>query len=315
MAHTGLLMPHAEARYDDGELKWPNEIDLPLITLGATVDGAFKQALADAIDPFGNLDKNEGVVSRTRCVTRTCPTTPCSSTTRTARNPDDWEFHRPWAYPQYSEFESGGGNTEVPTPTETYDPSKSGNDPNDIVGPAVAYKPMRPGPYPEGTTPDQVFFRTDAPVDRDGRAAVRIRADALADRPAQRAVHREGTTPAQPARRPGAVLRLSHRPDRESHRVRDAVQPGRRPRLRLPDLGLEPRRRDRRDRHATSSTSCRWRRPGSTATAGSEVRSPCSCTTSIRRRRRSSSCRRRTKPATEGANGQHADDAELGGES
>jgi hypothetical protein len=28
---------------------------------------------------------------------------------------------------------------------------------------------MRPGPYPEGTTPDQVFFRTDAGFDADGR--------------------------------------------------------------------------------------------------------------------------------------------------
>jgi hypothetical protein len=28
---------------------------------------------------------------------------------------------------------------------------------------------MRPGPYPEGTTPDQVFFRTVAPVDREAR--------------------------------------------------------------------------------------------------------------------------------------------------
>jgi hypothetical protein len=29
---------------------------------------------------------------------------------------------------------------------------------------------MRPGPYPEGTRPDQVFFRTDAGVDAQGRA-------------------------------------------------------------------------------------------------------------------------------------------------
>jgi len=84
--------------------------------------------------------------------------------------PDDWEFHRPWAYPRFSGFEHNGDNTGIPTPTETYDPSKSGNDPDDVVGPAVAYKPMRPGPYPEGTTPDQVFLRTDAPVDREGRA-------------------------------------------------------------------------------------------------------------------------------------------------
>ena len=32
---------------------------------------------------------------------------------------------------------------------------------------------MRPGPYPEGTTPDQVFFRTDAGVDAEGRRCIR----------------------------------------------------------------------------------------------------------------------------------------------
>jgi hypothetical protein len=28
---------------------------------------------------------------------------------------------------------------------------------------------MRPGPYPEGTTPDEVFFRTDAGLDAEAR--------------------------------------------------------------------------------------------------------------------------------------------------
>ncbi len=171
LAHTGLLMPHAEQRYpDNGELKWPNEIDLPLVTLGATVDGAFRQALADAIDPFGNLDRAGDVV-----VVHSVrdPMYPyygvmqfhADDTPTHQHLPDDWEFHRPWAYPSTSEFESGGTNTEMPTQTETYDPSKC-----DGSGPAGAYKPMRPGPYPEGTTPDQVFFRTDAGHDAAGRA-------------------------------------------------------------------------------------------------------------------------------------------------
>jgi hypothetical protein len=170
LAHTGLLMPHAEQRYpDNGELKWPNEIDLPLITLGATVDGSFKQALADAIDPFGNLDRNEGVVVSHSVRDPNDPYYPvlqyhADDSPAEPHPPDDWEFHRPWAYPQYSEFEQGGHNSTVPTPTETYDPSKG-----DPAGPAVAYKPMRPGPYPEGTTPDEVFFRTSAGFSAEGR--------------------------------------------------------------------------------------------------------------------------------------------------
>jgi hypothetical protein len=170
LAHTGLLMPHAEQRYaDNGELKWPNEIDLPLITLGATIDGAFKQALADAIDPFGNIDRNEGVVVSHSVRDPNSPYYPvlqyhADDSPAKRHPPDDWEFRRPWAYPQYSEFEQGGINTPVPTPTETYDPSKC-----DPAGPAVAYKPMRPGPYPEGTTPDEVFFRTNGGFNAEGR--------------------------------------------------------------------------------------------------------------------------------------------------
>jgi hypothetical protein len=171
LARTGLLLPHAEARYpDNGELMWPNEIDLPLITLGATIDGAFKQALADAIDPFGNLDKKQGVVVSHSVRDPNYPYYPVLRYHADSSTPDDWEFHRPWAYPRFSEFEQNGVDVEIATPTETYDPSTSGNDANDVVGPASAYKPMRPGPYPEGTTPDQVFFRTDAPVDVEGRA-------------------------------------------------------------------------------------------------------------------------------------------------
>ena len=53
----------------------------------------------------------------------------------------------------------------MPTPTETYDPSKCHNP----SGPPGPFKPMRPGPYPEGTTPDQVFFRTTAEFSAEGR--------------------------------------------------------------------------------------------------------------------------------------------------
>lgn len=177
LAHTGILMPHAEARYpDNGELKWPNEIDVPLITLGATIDGTFAQALADAMDPFGNLDKNEGLVTSHSVRDPAMPYYPVlqyhaddhPNDPQHRHLPDDWEFRRPWAYPRYSEFEQGGTNTAGPTPTETYNPNACTPPP----GPPPlnpAYKPMRPGPYPEGTTPDQVFFRTAAGFDAAGR--------------------------------------------------------------------------------------------------------------------------------------------------
>ena len=167
MAHTGVFMPHDEQRYaDNGELMWPNEIDLPLITLGATIDGTFKQALADAIDPFGAVDSNQGVVVSHSVRDGNMPYYPVLQFHADGSPADEWEYHRPWAYPAISERESGGANTEVPTPTETYDPSKCHNQP----GPAGPFRPMRPGPYAEGTTPDQVFFRTTAGFSADGRS-------------------------------------------------------------------------------------------------------------------------------------------------
>lgn len=166
MTHTGILMPHAEQRYDDGELRLPNEIDLPLITLGATVDGAFQQALADAIDPLGHLDTNMDVVVSHSVRDPNYPYYPTLQYHADGSEPTDWEYRRPWAYPASSKWESNGLNVEIPTPTETYLPRATDN-----TGPNAAYKPMRPGPYPEGTTPDQVFFRTDEAVNEDGRTA------------------------------------------------------------------------------------------------------------------------------------------------
>jgi hypothetical protein len=170
MAHTGILLPHGEQRYENGELRLPNEIDLPLITLGGTVDGAFLQALADAIDPLGNLDQNQGVIVSHSVRDPRLPFYPVLQYHANGHRADDWEYHRPWAYPETSEFEDNGQNSEIPTPTETYDPSKPDDQaPADDPAPAGPFKPMRPGPYPEGTTPDQVFFRTDAGVDAEGR--------------------------------------------------------------------------------------------------------------------------------------------------
>jgi hypothetical protein len=163
LAHTGFYAPHSEQHYDDnGELRLPNEIDLPLITLGGTVDGAFRAALAAAIDPFGNLDDSQSAIGDSHSVRDpNYPYYPVERLHQTASGTvdsvDAWEFKRPWAYPQ---VDPDGGTT----PTETYEPHAS-----DSGAPPGAYKPLRPGPYPVGTMPD-VFFRLDAPVDASVRS-------------------------------------------------------------------------------------------------------------------------------------------------
>ena len=172
LAHTGFFAPHSEQHYDGGELRLPSELDIPLITLGGTVDSAFRQALAAAIDPLGNLDRDQSPIGTSHSVLD--PNYPYYPVLRLHLNaggtvetpPEAWEFRRPWAYPNLSLLaRAGKDDTLIPTRTETYDPSKS-----DPIAAAGAYKPLRPGPYPIGAMPD-VFFRTNIPVDGEARSA------------------------------------------------------------------------------------------------------------------------------------------------
>jgi hypothetical protein len=175
MAHTGIHIPHGEQRYsDNGELRLPDEIDLPLITLGGTVDAAFMAALNDAIDPFGNLDSDTSVIVGHSVHDANYPYYPVLRY-RPGEKPDwePWEYHRPWAYPTISELSTDGEhNTPVQTPTELYSPYACDRDAvSDRGVPIRSRKPTRPGPYLEGTTPDEVFFRTDAGHHDGGRMA------------------------------------------------------------------------------------------------------------------------------------------------
>ena len=174
LAHTGFLLPHSGQTYsDNGELRLPNEIDIPLITLGGTVDAAFRAALAAAFDPLGNLDQNQDVIGAGHPIPDASypfyPVLKYSDLTASSSFAG-FEYHRPWAYPTTSVV--GSGNMATPTPTETYNPQAifgahaatiSGNVP-------TSYKPLRAGPYPVGTMPD-VLFRLGAPVDPEVRLA------------------------------------------------------------------------------------------------------------------------------------------------
>src|SRR5438270_9379948 len=126
LAHTGYISPHAEQFYPDGELRLPNEIDEPLVTLGGTVDGAFRAALAAAFDPFGNLDTDQDVIGAGHSVSD--PNYPYYPVLRYHADGtyEGWEFHRPWAWPSESPVERPGmSDTTMTTPTETYSPLSS----------------------------------------------------------------------------------------------------------------------------------------------------------------------------------------------
>jgi hypothetical protein len=166
LAHTGFFLPHARQTYPGGELRLPDEIDMPLITLGQTVDATFRAALADAFDPFANLDQQQGVIGLGHSVSdQNYPYYPVLQYD-TDGTWEGWEFRRPWAWPSFSEVQVPNSDpTTTGTPPETYNPRAS-----DPEGPDGKYQPLRPGPYPQMTKPD-VFFRTNAPVNEEVRKA------------------------------------------------------------------------------------------------------------------------------------------------
>ena len=170
LAHTGFMTPHGEVTFPDGELRLPNEIDLPLITLGGTVDGAFQQALAAALDPMANLDKDSSLFGSGHQLPD--PSYPYYPVLKYVAQPDGtrsyeaWEFRRPWAYPNKSRLVISGAPQLTTTPTEERDASQ----PPPIPEPDGGFPGLIPGPYPAGTTPDMVFFRSSN-VDPEVRRA------------------------------------------------------------------------------------------------------------------------------------------------
>jgi hypothetical protein len=166
LAHTGFVTPHAQQLYPSGELRLPDEIDRPLITLGGTVDATFRAALAAAFDPLGNLDQNQDVIGIGHSVSDpNYPYYPVLEYSADGNSWGAWEYRRPWAWPSVSEVQvPNGPDTTKATPPETYDPFASFQQ-----GPPGPYKPLRPGPYPERTMPD-VFFRLNEPVNAEVRS-------------------------------------------------------------------------------------------------------------------------------------------------
>ena len=167
MAHTGFVIPHGEL-VKDGELAQPNEIDHALITLGSTVDGAFLQALHDATDPFGNLDRDPSLIVE--------PTNPRNELTpflpvrpRQLGSESASEYERPWAYPMISRRHD---KSLYITPTEKSDVTRELSELGiDERLSTWVHRTLgkheglaMTGPYPTGARPDDVFFRTSEPV-------------------------------------------------------------------------------------------------------------------------------------------------------
>ena len=180
--------PHSEQRYDDGELRLPDEIDLPLITLGGTIDG-------DVPAGAGRRDRPARATSTrtrrcsssaTRSAIRTIPTTRCCSTTPGQPGPvvEPWEYPPPVGLPDHQpDSHDSGQNSHGRRRPRRYDPSM----PATRTGPAAGgYPGLRPGPYPAGTPAGPGVL----PHRRVGRPAgatpVRIGPDPVADRPAER---------------------------------------------------------------------------------------------------------------------------------
>jgi hypothetical protein len=174
MAHTGFMLPHGELEYpDNGELRWSNEIDRGLISLGNTIDGSFEQALTDATDPFGNLDKDPNLlIPAHNPRDGSYPFLPVRDKQSAAGDVN--EYRRPWAYPNQSRNALGVRYTtpgELSDIRAEVDYANRDKDLNEILATGVPpHAGTVSGPYPQGATPDEVFFRTDRPVIGSERA-------------------------------------------------------------------------------------------------------------------------------------------------
>jgi hypothetical protein len=184
LAHTGFVLPHGELLYASGELRQPNEIDHALIQLGNTVDNAFLQALSDANDPFGNLDRDPSlIVEPTNPRNDRYPLLPVrprqlQDDDKSVLDPNHRapsEFRRPWAYPVISR-RTDGSTYATPTELSNVNAELDFVDAPQHLRAEIAEALGRhvgttiSGPYPQGATPDQVLFRTNRPIQPGQRA-------------------------------------------------------------------------------------------------------------------------------------------------
>jgi hypothetical protein len=188
LAHTGFMIPHGALTYPDGdEIRWTNEIDQGMIALGHSIDGAFAQALQDAIDPLAHLDGDPALLIPADNP-RAAPYPFLPVRTEQSAAGDVNEYSRPWAYPNLSK---SSPHVHYPTPGELSNVVKEldavglGDDLRAILAAGVAASAGTvSGPYPRGATPDEVLFRTGRPIDPQVRqmyetAATPAHTDAL----------------------------------------------------------------------------------------------------------------------------------------
>ena len=155
LVHMGYMMPQSEQFWNDdptGNLKRPNEVDESLVRLGHSVDSAFQEALASAIDFLGNLDNdpalnNVGVRDTLHAPNPWLPVRnpkPLNAQPNPA-NPVV-EYLRPWAFPNTNNLRN--------------DPKRAGN--------RLETPLTHAGPYSTDTLPNQLL-QTDNSISNVAR--------------------------------------------------------------------------------------------------------------------------------------------------
>ncbi|KAB8221615.1 hypothetical protein BDV33DRAFT_202353 [Aspergillus novoparasiticus] len=147
LVHLGYSMPQSETLYPDGNVRRPNEIDKALVKLGHTVDSAFQQALAAAVDLLDNLDQDPALTSDGErdvlgapnpwLPVRTAPGTLPPAINDTIFQDNVVEYLRPWGFPEKNN-ETGG----------------------DRAGNFLETPLTVAGPYPKDTLPDRLLQTT-----------------------------------------------------------------------------------------------------------------------------------------------------------
>lgn len=155
LTHLSYLMPQSEERYDNGELRKPSEIDLEVVTLGHTVNGAFTQALAACFDVLGNLDDDPALTSAG------------------LRNPKSAEYpwlpvrERPAVDPERG-VRPGTGTKVVEFRRPWGFPDRINEKQDAVAGNYLEASRTVAGPYPQEMVPT-VLLSTDGPADNELR--------------------------------------------------------------------------------------------------------------------------------------------------
>ena len=129
----------------------------------------------------------------------------------TPHSVDTRDYKRPWAYPDLTPVLTADGKDRNGNLRANHSERQAYEGVDEDHWQRDSPAPVIPGPFPKGSTPDEVFFRTTVPTDAAVRSAYEQSQSPAGDRPPQHRQHSAGSHRGKPARRSDSIHRLPYR--------------------------------------------------------------------------------------------------------